>query len=163
RLDLSLALDHRSSEIERSCKVDGAVLDGKDHRLFRRQAERLLVRVEDNVAVGGLRMRPFADVTFGQTGPLRELGAARRTMTMEGIEQSEPKADTNRRHAERAAEVAEHLSHQGVKLIVVEITHSTAPFPSSSQLSLTIPERTRDPFSPPKRNLVEIRLRVCGV
>jgi hypothetical protein len=55
-------------------------------------------------------------------------------MTMEGVKQPEPEADPNRRHAERAAQIAKHLSHQGVKLIVVEITHSTAPFPSSSQL-----------------------------
>src|SRR5262245_13519626 len=72
RLNFALALNHRRREIEGSFQIHGAILVREDHRLLWRQAESLLLRIESDVAVGGLRECSFAHVALGQSGPLRE-------------------------------------------------------------------------------------------
>src|ERR1700739_4992961 len=96
RLDLGPAFQHRSHQVECTFEIDRTILQREYHRLFRRQAEALLLPVEGDIAVGRLRQRPFTDTTFGKPGSLREFGRAGRTVAMQRIEQSEPKADAGR-------------------------------------------------------------------
>jgi hypothetical protein len=42
---------------------------------------------------------------------------------MKRLEQAEPVADTGCRHAERAAQIPQHLPDQGAQLVVVNIAH----------------------------------------
>ena len=118
-----LALDHRRAQVEGAFQVNRAVLHREHHRLFRRQAEALVRRVEHDIAIGGLRQRPFPHVSRCQPGPLREFGSRRRAVLVQGIEQTQPVADANGGHAERASEIAEHLSNQSVQFITVDTTH----------------------------------------
>jgi hypothetical protein len=42
---------------------------------------------------------------------------------MKGIKEAQSEADADGRHAERAAQISQHLSHQCSNLVVVDITH----------------------------------------
>jgi hypothetical protein len=88
RLNFALALNHRRREIEGSFQIHGAILVREDHRLLWRQAESLLLRIESDVAVGGLRECPFAHVALGQSGPLREFRNAGGAVAMKGIKEA---------------------------------------------------------------------------
>jgi hypothetical protein len=91
---------------------------------FRCQAEVLVRRVEHDIAIGGLRQRPFPHVSRCQPGPLGEFGGRRRAVLVQGIEQTQPVPDANGGHAERASEIAEHLSNQPVQFITINFVHN---------------------------------------
>ena len=122
-LDLGLALDHGGAEVEGAGEIDRAVLDRKNHRLLRRQAETCRGALVVDVAVGSLGERPFPHVALRQSGSCGEFGGSRGALVMERVEQAQPIADPRRRHAEGAAEIAEHLADQGIEFVVVYCGH----------------------------------------
>ena len=111
-LDLALGLDHRGGEFERAGQIDRAVAIDEHHALLGVQAEVAACRVVIDIAVRGLRQRPFADIAFVEPARApRQLGSVRRPVAKR-VEQAEPKADTHGRHAQRAAEIAQHLADE---------------------------------------------------
>jgi hypothetical protein len=118
-LDLGLALDHGSAEIEGAREIDRAVMHRKDHRLLGRQAETLRGAFIGDVAVGSLSERPFPHVALRQPRSCGELGRSRGPLVMESVEQAQPESDSRRRHAEGATEIAEHLPDQGIEFVIV--------------------------------------------
>ena len=55
----------------------------------------------------------------------REFGHTGWTVAMQRIEQSEPETDAGCGYAKRAAEITQHLSDQGIQLVVVDISHDS--------------------------------------
>jgi len=46
---------------------------------------------------------------------------------VQGVEQAQPQANANRGHAERASKVAEHLAHERIELVFIELRHRDSP------------------------------------
>ena len=127
-LDLVLGLDRRGGEFERPGEIDRAVAIDEHHPLFGVEAEAAARRVIIDIAVRGLGQRPFADIAFVQPArAARQLGGFGRPLAKR-VEQAEAQADTHRRHAQRAAEIAEHLADERMKFFLVDRLHVTVPW-----------------------------------
>jgi hypothetical protein len=58
-------------------------------------------------------------------------------MLVQSFKQTQPVTDPSSRHAERAAEIAEHLPNECVKFAGVDVAHSKLPFFQWSQFSIS--------------------------
>ena len=98
RLDLLPVFEHCRHHIERPKHADGAVVDGEDQGLLRRQRKTLRRRVIGEVIRCSLMRQPFAQVTLVNPGFGGELRHRHRSPGMQDFLQTNGVTDPNQRH-----------------------------------------------------------------
>ena len=92
--------------------VDVTVLLGEGHRLLGRKLESLPGRLIGQVAGGRILREPFARVAFRNPGFFCKRRACDRPDAVHCLVKAEPHAGSHERHADRGADIADHLHHE---------------------------------------------------
>ena len=101
-------------DLERSGQERGAVLRGQHHRLLWRQGVGLRCGIVGDVAAGGIRVQPLADISLAGFGARGKLGRGDGFAVGHGLVQAQPVAQQDEYAVHGRAHVAHGLDHKVV-------------------------------------------------
>src|SRR4051812_43633529 len=112
--DLRLRARHSLDDVEASADVEGALLVRERHGLFGREVEASARRFVGDVAARRLIDEPLTHVALDRPRALGKLGGSLWPTFGQSLVEAEPLAYVDECGAERRAEVADDLAHEGV-------------------------------------------------
>ena len=117
--DLGLVVEHRGDDLVGAGQEGRPALIGEHGGLFGGHVEALGGGVVGDVAGGGLRGQPFAQIAFGETGALGQLLGVGGALGERFVD-AEAVAENDQRRAHRGAHVADHAAEKLLKLCRID-------------------------------------------